>query len=236
MLRFALTTVLALAMTATIAHASVMETASSRYNRALVGLDNDSDGPHQTNGPSIYGLFDNTTNASASDFSGDASGSASQTSTIDPASYSADLDAIASITYDGFGFGSTVAESDFVVAFTVTAPVDFSINGTASASGGGNLASVRLVRIGGVGTPTQTFASLSGTNSTIIDVDGSLLPGNYELRSHAEAGADFVFESGTYSGTASTSFTMTLTPEPSSLVLLTLGGIALIRRRHQGTL
>lgn len=232
MLRYAITTILALAMTATAATASVIETSSARHNRALVGLDNDSDGPHQTNGPSIYGLFDNTTNATASDSSGNASGSASQTSTIDPASYSADLDVTASITYDGFGFGSTVAASDFVVAFTVSSPMDFSIDGTASAGGGGNLASVSLVRIGGVGTPTQSFANLSGTNSTIIDVDGSLLPGNYELRSHAEAGADFVFESGSYNGTASTSFTMTLTPEPSSLVLLTIGGIAVLRRRR----
>lgn len=233
MVRKSLTTVLALAMFATVAQASVIETASERFNYGLVGLDNASDGPTTHFGPTIYGLFDDTVSTSATDGPDSGTGIASQTSTIDPASYSADMSAVSTLSYSGFfGFGSSDANSEFEVEFTVSAPVDFSIDGSASVNGGGNLASVSLVRIGGVGTPTQSFANLQGTDSSIIDVDGSLLPGNYALRARVTAG-ESAFGDSVYSGDASANFTMTLTPEPSSLALIALGGFAALRRRRR---
>jgi len=215
------------------AFAGVVETNTDRFNYALVGLDNDSDGPHTTTGPSIYGNFTDTTTATASDFSGDATGTADQISDVAPASYSATLDAFAFLDYDGFGFGSSDATSEFNVAFTITSPMTFSIDGVAETTGTGSGVFISLVNTGGGGTPTQSIVNISlGDNNVNIDVDGSLLPGDYELRAQATAGHSAVFESFTGTTTASAQFAMLVTPEPTAAAFLVMGALVGLRRRR----
>lgn len=235
MIRSTLMCALAIAFTATVASAGVVETGSDRYDYALAAGAGTSDGPYQNNGTPIYGNFTDTTSATASDSGGSGDARGQQTSSIDPGLYVADLEAFAAASAEPFESGSARADAYYEVSFTVTSPVDYMLTGDGSVNGGDSVLQIRLVNVGSGGSPTETFVNfIGGNSSTTLNESGTLLPGDYELRAHAWTDISYFFEFGaeSNSSTSAANFTMTLTPEPSSIVLLAIGGLAAVRRRR----
>ncbi|GJM24565.1 MAG: hypothetical protein DHS20C16_09800 [Phycisphaerae bacterium] len=217
-------------MFTTAAMAGVTETNTDRFNYTLIGLDGGSDGPNTNTGPSIFGNFTDTLSTTLNDGPDTATAIADQTSNVAPAAYDADLDAFASIDYSGFFGGSTDSNTEFNVSFTLDSSMDFSIDGVAATSGTGSGVFISIANVGVGGTPTQSIVNISlGNNNVTIDSDGTLLPGDYELRARATAG---FFTDGAHTTDASTNFSMVLTPEPASLALLAIGGMTVLRRRR----
>ncbi|HNO76940.1 MAG TPA: PEP-CTERM sorting domain-containing protein [Phycisphaerae bacterium] len=217
-------------MFTTAAMAGVTETNTERFTYTLIGLDNTSAGPTQNDGPSIYGNFTDAQIVHKDDGPDSADANASQNSNVAPASYDADLDTFAFLDYSGFFGASTDATTEFNVAFTLDSSMDFSIDGLAETTGSGSGVFISIANVGAGGTPSQSIVNISlGNNNVTIDADGTLLPGDYELRARATAGFAF---GPTGTTTAATNFTMTLTPEPASLALLAMGGLTILRRRR----
>jgi hypothetical protein len=234
MLQRTLIAAMAFAIATTTLNAQVTETGSEQSNYAVAAGGGDSDGPHTSAGTPVYGTFVNTLSASAADSGETGFAMSDQDSSIAPMSYSANLATQSSAVADFLG-ATGIAESIFNVEFTVESPVDFNIVGLSTAVGGDSIASVKLVNIGVGGTPTQIFANLVATanGSAPFDVDGSLLPGDYRLEARSYSHINYVFDSGSNSTHASTDLTMTIVPEPSSMALLLVGGVAAIRRRNR---
>lgn len=236
--RLALFAVVALMLvgTATIAHAGVIETASTRFDLVFSEGGFTTDGPTQVNGPSIYGDFDDFLFSSAAEGGNGGSSNAGQTSTIAPGNYSVNLDTRADAFGDGSDFASAYAESHFEVSFTLTSSEDFNISGPFGGAFGqinGETSRTQIIieSLGG-GSPTQTI--LDETNDyPSFNVSGTLLPGDYKLTANSLSIVDRIFESGFGDANAGTVFNMTITPEPSSLGLVVLGSLSLIRRRRR---
>jgi len=226
---------LALALTASVARAGVIETGSDRYDYALAASAGSSDGPHQNNGPMIYGAFTDSTTATSSDSGGSGDARGEQTSSIDPGVYMADLEAYGAASAEPFESGSARSDAYFEVLFTVTSPVDYTLTGAASVNGGDSVMQISLTNVGSGGSPSQTFVNyIGGNSSTTLNESGSLAPGDYRFRAHAWTDISYFFEFDPLSNasTAAANVTLTLTPEPSSLMLLAIGGIAALRRRR----
>lgn len=234
-MKSAFVSALALAFATTALQASVIETGSDRYDYALAASSGGSDGPYQNNGPTIYGNFDDTTTATASDSGGSGDARGQQTSSIDPGLYVADLEAYASASAVAFESGSARSDAYFEVDFTLSSAADFTLDGNASVNGGDSVMQISLANVGSGGTPTQSLVNFIGGNaSTPLSFAGSLLPGDYELRAHAFTDISYFFEFDdlSNSSTAAADFTFTLTPEPASFALVLLGGFVTLRRRR----
>ncbi len=97
-----------------------------------------------------------------------------------------------------------------------------------SQSDGGNFdLRILLDTTGGAGTWSATWFAKRPTDGTFTEVRSAFLLPNEDITS-----VGFSFSTGTVGGTLE-SFSLTQIPEPSAMVLLGLGGIALfIRRRH----
>ncbi len=212
------------------AMAGVTETDTERFTRTVIGLDNTSSGPTQNDGPSIYGDFIDSQIVHKDDGSDSADANVIHTSNVSPASYTADLDTYAFLDYTGFFGASTDADTEFNVSFTLDSAMDFSITGNAETTGSGSGVFISIANVGVGGSPNQSIVNISlSNNNVVINSAGTLLPGDYELRSRATAGFAF---GPTGTTTATTDFAMTLTPEPASLALLAMGGLAIVRRRR----
>ncbi len=217
-------------MISSTAMAGVTETNTDRFTYTLIGLDNTSSGPTQNFGPSIFGNFNDSQIVHKDDGPDSADANATQDSNVAPASYDADLDTFAFLDYSGFFGASTDATTEFNVAFTLDSAMDFSIDGVAATTGSNSGVFISIANVGVGGTPSQSIVNISlGANNIVIDADGSLLPGDYELRAQATAGFAF---GPTGTTTATTNFAMNLTPEPASLALLAMGGLTILRRRR----
>ncbi|MCG8404145.1 MAG: PEP-CTERM sorting domain-containing protein [Phycisphaerales bacterium] len=217
------------------AQAGVVETASERFTLVAAEGGFNTDGPTRVDAASAFGLFDNISFANASMGGNGGSSNASQNSTIDPGNYVVDLDVRADAFGDGSDFASGYAESSFEVSFTLTSSEDFNIAGFGGAFGqiNGETSKTEIVieSLGG-GSPTQVIVSETDDFPS-FDISGTLLPGDYKLTASSLAIVDRIFDNGFGDASASARFTMTITPEPSSIALLVIGGLAARRQRRQ---
>ena len=207
--------VLTVAATAT---AQVVETASERYTRAAPDAGGQSVDT-QNFGPVIYGDFDDFNSEVLIVGPSTGIGTAEQHSSIDPASYGADLYAEASCAPDFFDIVNGYGECRYDVAFTVMSTVDFNINGTATASGATSgetsTARIEIISVSG-GSPTQTI--VHSTDGIVpFDISGTLLAGDYELRAETLAVVSRSFDDSPGSALAGAVFTMTFDADPPAL-------------------
>jgi len=137
---------------------------------------------------------------------------------------------------DIFNLPSSYASSSFTVDFTLTTAETFNINGWVNPyrddSGVSGDVSITILNMGGGGSPTQVIASASDDAYLPFDVTNSLLPGDYRLEVSTVVSAQAVFIDYYITGGADANFNMTITPEPTSLALLALGGCVCLRRRR----
>lgn len=220
-----------------VGRAAVIETASERFTLVAAEGGFNTDGPTRVDAPSSFGLFDNLSFASASMGGNGGSSNASQNSTIDPGNYFVDLDVRADSFGDGSDFASGYAESSFELSFTLTSAEDFNISGFGGAFGqinGETSKTEIIIESIGAGSPTQVIVSVTDDFPS-FDVSGTLLPGDYKLTANSLAIVDRIFQSGFGDANASARFTMTVTPEPTCLVLMGVGGLIMWRRRRRGS-
>ncbi len=228
---------LVLVGTTAIANAGVVETAASRT--MLVDVDT-SVGPTDnfTDSTTAMGnwLSDPVVGIFSSGYGGTAFGY--HNTDINPGAYSGVLSMGASADGgDGFGLPSAYAESTLTIDFTLDTTMDFTISGFVDAFGDGSsdacLAEVAIANVGVGGSPTQLIASVDEAGSyTPFAVSGVLLAGDYQLQVESLAISQRLFESGYSSPFADVNFSMTVTPEPSSLALIGLGAVAMLRRKR----
>lgn len=215
MIRFALTSTLVIAITTVGVHAQVIETDSERFTRAAPDAGGQSIDT-QNFGPAIYGAFDDFNSESIVAGASSAGGVAEQHSSVTAELYTGSLSASASADPDFFDIVNGFGHSYYRVSFTVSSTVNFNVAGFAEALGSINGetsdAVVEIISLSG-GTPSQSIIDLSDGNS-VFDVDGTLLPGDYELRAEARSVVSRAFDDTQGAALANVSFTMTFDSQP----------------------
>lgn len=206
-------------MTARPVSADVIETASRRFIVVMNQGGDVIDGPTQFDFSSTYGVFDEYVQSSAwNEFHG-GSGEAFQDSDVAHGVYRVHLEV--GTDAGGGTMGTDIAtgyaESSFELLFTLTEATDFNIAGTYNSFGEINGAisevEIRIDSLGG-GTPSQVIAYATDDCCPSVNVNGTLLPGDYALRAHVLGIVDHSFMTSYNTSTSGTNITMTLDVPP----------------------
>lgn len=224
MSRLPLMTTLLLMSAATL-QADVTEFGSTRFVVCRNQGGQNVDGPYQIDGPSIYGLVDDYVESFAWDDIGFHGGSSQsyQDSDIQHGIYRVELD----VRTDAGGgtMGNDIAlgyaEAFYEVRFTLSEATDFNVAGSYNAFGFINGAvsetEVRIDSLGG-GSPSQVIAFTNDDCCPSVNVDGTLLPGDYAFIARCLAIVDHSFMMSYTDSNAQTNVTMTLdVPQPDPL-------------------
>ncbi|MCB9855175.1 MAG: hypothetical protein H6818_05760 [Phycisphaerales bacterium] len=197
--------------------ADVVETSSSRLVTCSSQGGANIDGPYEMEDASTYGDFDGYVESFAWDDIGFHGGSsqASQQSHVSHGQYSVDMwvrtDAGGGTMGTDFAIG--YAETVFEVRFTLTEATDFNVSGSYNAFGFINGAvsetEVRIDSVGG-GTPSQVIAFTIDDCCPSVDIDGTLLPGDYVFKSRTLVIVDHSFMTSYTDSNAANVVTMTL--------------------------
>lgn len=215
--------------------AGLIETSSTRFVITDANGGTIHNGPEQINGPSPYGPFSPVSEMFA--IEGDNGGTtyAYQISDVSPGHYSGECGAYASAFGDGSDFADAYAQCYYEVKFTLTTPETYNITGLGGAFGEINgETSITTIKINSLGGGSPTVLIMQSTHDYAnFAASGTLLPGNYSFTIDSVAIVDRTFVNGFGDANAGVpNFDMTITPEPSSLTILSLGAFTLLRRRR----
>ena len=212
-----------LCMTAT-ADADVIETATNRYVVVVSQGGSVVDGPNEQVDSNMYGPADQYVESFAWETTHGGSSQASQDSDVSHGQYQVDMwvrtDAGGGTM--GVDIATGYAESSFEVLFTLTEATDFNVSGSYNAfgfvNGAVSEAEVRIDKLGGTGTPSQVIAFTNDNCCPSVNIDGTLLPGDYAFRVNALAIVDHSFMMSYTDSNAASVVTMTLdVPQEDSL-------------------
>jgi hypothetical protein len=225
-------TVVTLLWCATPAIGDVIETGSTQRVSVSNECGTFTDGPYEQVGVPVLGGLNAYLESFAWDDMGGGSSGALHDSTVAHGVYSAlfsvRTDAGAGILGPGVAIG--MAECHFEVLFTLTDATDFNLAGSHNAFGEINgaisLTEIRIDNVGAGGTPSQTIVYTTDACCPSVNVDGTLLPGDYALRATSLAIVDHSFLPSYNESNAETNFTMTLDlPAPQAGDLNCSGGV-----------
>ncbi len=215
--------------------AGLIETSSTRFVLTDANGGTTHNGPEQFNGPSTYGPFNATSEMYAVEDANGGTTYAYQISDVAPGHYTGECGAYASAFGDGSDFADAYAQCYYEVKFTLTSTENYNVNGLAGAFGAINgETSITTIKINSLGGGSPTVLIYQNTEDyQNFNVSGTLLPGDYSFTFDSLAIVDRTFVEGFGDANAGApNFEMTLTPEPSSLAIALLGGMALLRRRR----
>lgn len=214
----------AIALTATSSlFGGVIETASTKFIVVMNQGGEVVDGPTQIDDSTVSGVFDDVVQSSAWSETHGGSSEAYQDSEISPGVYRVHLEVGTDAAGGTMGtdIATGYAEAFFEVLFTLDEATDFNISGTYNSFGEINGAisevEIRIDSLGG-GTPSQIIAYATDNCCPSVNVDGTLLPGDYALRASTLGIVDHSFMMSYNTSTSGTNFTMTLdVPQPNPL-------------------
>lgn len=213
--------------------ADVVETSCTRFILCQNEGGDNLDGPYQMDGPSPYGAFEGYVESFAWDDLGFHGGSsqAYQDSSVTPGEYQVELDVRTDAGGGTMGtdIATGYAEAYYDVEFTLTEATDFNVSGSYNAFGFVNGAisetEVRIDSLGG-GTPSQIVAFTMDDCCPSVNLDGTLLPGDYVFSARTLAVVDHSFMTSYTDSNAQTDVVMTLDiPQPNPLGDMDCSGV-----------
>lgn len=196
--------------------ADVIETGTNRFVVVVSQGGSVVDGPNEQDDSNMYGPVDQYVESFAWETTHGGSSQASQDSDVSHGQYQVDMwvrtDAGGGTM--GVDIATGYAEASFEVLFTLTEATDFNVSGSYNAfgfvNGAVSEAEVRIDNIGGTGTPSQVIAFTNDNCCPSVNIDGTLLPGDYAFRVNTLAIVDHSFMMSYTDSNAATDVVMTL--------------------------
>ncbi|MBK8269041.1 MAG: PEP-CTERM sorting domain-containing protein [Planctomycetes bacterium] len=214
---------------------SIVHNTQYRYMRSEVYVAPPESGMIEENAEVVafdFGPFSNVASVTMSNDGGSASANSDQNSTLGSslidATGSADASMFAeAFVEDEYGFG----ETHFEVEFEVLVAGDFQFDALALSSGSNFYSTDSYVIFKDLNGPMSFFVSANDpATSTLL----SLPAGDYAIIAHSRVDVISNFDPEMQTSNASASFSVSLqaVPEPGTLCILSIGFVAMFRRRN----